>query len=385
MITLLAKIFIKPDNKNPRKSYGTLCSVFGIFLNLVLFGIKYLGGVISGSVSVIADAINNLSDAASSVITLIGFAISGKKADNDHPFGHGRYEYVSGFVVSMVIILMGFELFKGAVKKILNPEPVNTEPIVMVILGIAIVIKLYMAFYNRKIGVKFDSAAMRATSMDSLSDAIATAVVLAVMLVMKFTNLNIDGYCGVLVALFVLYAGYKSAKDTINPILGFSPDKEFLSEVEAIVLSHELIEGVHDIIVHDYGPGRRMISLHVEVPGNISIFEIHEMVDHIEKELDETLHCESVIHMDPVEPDNEELAVMKEKICQLAKQIDSRITIHDFRMVAVDGHTNLVFDAEVPFEVEKKPDAVKAEIEERVEVLEGNFKAVVHIDQSYIR
>ncbi len=385
MITLLARIFIKPDNKNPRKSYGTLCSILGIFLNLVLFGIKYLGGVISGSVSVIADAINNLSDAASSVITLIGFAISGKKADNDHPFGHGRYEYVSGFVVSMVIILMGFELFKGAVKKILNPEPVNTEPIVMLILVIAIAIKLYMAFYNRKIGVKFDSAAMRATSMDSLSDAIATAVVLAVMLVMKFTNLNIDGYCGVLVALFVLYAGYKSAKDTINPLLGFPPDKEFLAEIETIVMTHEMIEGVHDIIVHDYGPGRRMISLHVEVPGNRSIFEIHEMVDHIEKELNETLHCESVIHMDPVEPDNQELASIKEMVCKLIKGIDERITIHDFRMVGADNYTNLVFDADVPFEVEKKTEEVKSEIEELVKKLEGNFRAVVHIDQSYIR
>lgn len=385
MITLLAKIFIKPDNKNPRKSYGTLCSVFGVFLNLVLFAIKYIGGVISGSVSVIADAINNLSDAASSVITLIGFAISGKKADNDHPFGHGRYEYVSGFVVSMVIILMGFELFKGAVKKIINPEPVNTEPIVMVILVIAIAIKLYMAFYNRKIGVKFDSAAMRATSMDSLSDAVATAVVLAVMLVMKFTNLNIDGYCGVLVALFVFYAGYKSAKDTINPLLGFSPDKEFLAGIEAVVMTHEMIEGVHDIIVHDYGPGRRMISLHVEVPGDRSVFEIHEMVDHIEKELNETLHCESVIHMDPVEPDNQELASMKEKICRLVKEVDERITIHDFRMVGADNYTNLVFDAEVPFEVEKKIEEVKLEIEELVKGLEGNFRAVVHIDQSYIQ
>ena len=385
MITLLAKIFIKPDNKNPRKSYGTLCSVFGIFLNLVLFGIKYLGGVISGSVSVIADAVNNLSDAASSVITLIGFAISGKKADNDHPFGHGRYEYVSGFVVSMVIILMGFELFKGAVKKILNPEPVNTEPIVMVILGIAIVIKLYMAYYNRKIGTKYDSAAMRATSMDALSDSVATTVVLAVMLVMKFTNLNIDGYCGVLVALFVLYAGYKSAKDTINPLLGFPPDKGFLAQIEAIVMTHDMIEGVHDIIVHDYGPGRRMISLHVEVPGSRSIFEIHEMVDHIERELNEKLHCESVIHMDPVESDNKELTSMKEILCRLVKGIDERITIHDFRMVGADNYTNLVFDAEVPFEVEKKAEEVKIEIEERVKELEGNFRALVHIDQSYIQ
>lgn len=385
MITLLAKFLIKDrDGSGARKQYGTLCSVVGIVLNIFLFAGKYFAGVISGSVAITADAFNNLSDAGSSFITLVGFVFAGKKADTDHPFGHGRIEYISGFIVSMAIILMGFELLKSSAVKIIHPEEVETGALTIIILAVSVIVKLYMAFYNRRIGKKIDSSAMQATAVDSLSDSAATTVVFVAVLVMRFTGLNIDGICGVLVAFFILYAGYNAAKDTINPLLGFPPEKEFVDEVERIVMSHDMVEGIHDLVVHDYGPGRRMISLHAEVPGNRNIYEIHEMIDHIERELNEKMQCESVIHMDPIETDNEEIFRMKQTVSQLVRQIDNRITIHDFRMVKGPNRSNLVFDAAVPFEVKKTVDEVKKEIEELVEGMEGNYTAVVHIDQSYV-
>ena len=385
MIRLLAHIFIKnKDSGKERKLYGTLCSIVGIVLNVLLFAGKYFAGVISGSVAITADAFNNLSDAGSSFITLVGFIFAGKKPDPDHPFGHGRFEYISGFVVSIAIILMGFELFKSSISKIITPEPVDTGYLAMGILVVSILIKLYMSFYNSRIGKKIDSAAMQATALDSLSDSIATTVVLISMLVMRFAGINIDGYCGLLVALFILYAGYKAAKDTIDPLLGFPPEKEFVEQIENIVMSHDQIVGIHDLVVHDYGPGRRMISLHAEVPGNGNMFEMHDLIDLIERELNEKMQCRTVIHMDPIETDNEEVARMKQEIATLVKGIDERITIHDFRMVTGPTHTNLIFDAVVPFEVERSADEVKREIEQMVRNIDSKYFAVVEIDRSYV-
>lgn len=385
MISLLAHIFIKnKDSGKERKLYGTLCSIVGIVLNVLLFAGKYFAGVISSSVAITADAFNNLSDAGSSFITLVGFVFAGKKPDPDHPFGHGRFEYISGFVVSIAIILMGFELLKSSISKIINPEPVDTGYLAMGILIVSILVKLYMAFYNSRIGKRIDSAAMQATAVDSLSDSVATTVVLIAMLVMRFAGLNIDGYCGLLVALFILYAGYKAAKDTIDPLLGFPPEKEFVEQIENIVLSHEQIVGIHDLVVHDYGPGRRMISLHAEVPGNGNMFEMHDLIDLIERELNEKMQCRTVIHMDPIETDNEEVTRMKQEIATLVRGIDERITIHDFRMVTGPTHTNLIFDAVVPFEVERSADEVKREIEQMVRNINSKYFAVVEIDRSYV-
>lgn len=385
MISLLAHIFIKnKDSGKERKLYGTLCSIVGIVLNVLLFAGKYFAGVISSSVAITADAFNNLSDAGSSFITLVGFVFAGKKPDPDHPFGHGRFEYISGFVVSIAIILMGFELLKSSISKIINPEPVDTGYLAMGILIVSILVKLYMAFYNSRIGKRLDSAAMQATAVDSLSDSIATTVVLIAMLVMRFAGFNIDGYCGLLVALFILYAGYKAAKDTIDPLLGFPPEKEFVEQIENIVLSHEQIVGIHDLVVHDYGPGRRMISLHAEVPGNGNMFEMHDLIDLIERELNEKMQCRTVIHMDPIETDNEEVTRMKQEIAALVRGIDERITIHDFRMVTGPTHTNLIFDAVVPFEVERSADEVKREIEQMVRNIDSKYFAVVEIDRSYV-
>lgn len=388
MIRFLAGIFIN-DKENladqkVRRAYGMLCSIVGIALNVLLFAGKYLAGVLSGSIAITADAFNNLSDAGSSIITLIGFKFSGMKPDADHPFGHGRIEYVSGLGVAMLIILMGFELLKSSIEKIRNPQPVEVSALTVTILIISICVKLYMAYYNRSMGRKIHSEAMRATATDSISDSFATAAVLIAMASAASGGMNIDGWCGGIVAVFVLYAGYTAAKETLNPLLGQAPDKGFVEEIEEIVMSHPEIIGIHDLVVHNYGPGRSMISLHAEVPGNGDIFELHDKIDHIEKELKSRLNCEAVIHMDPLEVDNEKVQEMK---TALEEKISSRfpgVTIHDFRMVQGASHTRLVFDALVPFEFEMTNEEVKKGIEILVESNWDNCFAVVEVEQSYV-
>lgn len=385
MITILAGIFIKNKNEaDSRKQYGTLCSIVGICLNIFLFIGKYIAGVISGSVAIMADAFNNLSDAGSSFVTLVGFLFAGKKPDPGHPFGHGRFEYISGFVVSIAILLMGFELLKCSVVKIIHPEPVDTSVLAMLILVVSVLVKLYMAFYNHTISKRIDSSAMAATAVDSLSDAVATTVVLAAMLVMRFAGVNIDGIGGVIVALFILYAGFNAAKETLDPLLGLPPEQDFVNQIEKIVMAHEMVEGIHDLVVHDYGPGRRMISLHAEVPGNRDIYEIHDLIDRIERELNEKLVCEAVIHMDPVQTDNEEVVRLKKIIAHRVQQLDERITIHDFRMVVRADCKILMFDAMVPFEVKMSVEEAKEKIEQLVQEIDSGYTAVVHIDQSYL-
>lgn len=387
MITILSKIFLrnrKITEDNNRKAYGLLCGILGIFLNVILFIIKYIAGAISGSVAIVADAFNNLSDAGSSFITLVGFIFSGKKPDYDHPFGHGRFEYVSGFVVSMVIIMMGVELIKSSVDKILHPQTVEDSAIAIAVLIVSILVKLYMCFYNHSIGKKISSTAMLATATDSLSDSIATTVVLLSIIIMKFFSINVDGYCGVIVALFILYAGFNAAGDTISPILGKAPEPEFVEQIENMVLAHKEVAGVHDLVVHDYGPGRVMISLHAEVDGNGNIFELHDAIDRIENELSERLDCEAVIHLDPIETNNEEIKKIKVKVADKLKEINKNITIHDFRMVTGNTHTNLIFDVVVPYEMKENNSEVKEIVLKKVKELDEKYVAVIHIDRSYI-
>ncbi len=387
MITILSKFFLRDkditDSKG-RKSYGTLCSVLGIVLNFILFALKYFAGFISGSVAIMADAFNNLSDAGSSFITLIGFVFAGKKPDTEHPFGHGRFEYLSGLFVALIIVLMGFELIKSSFDKIIHPEDVDTSVLAMGILVISILVKLYMFFYNNKIGKKINSSAMKATATDSLGDSVATAVVLIAMIVMRFTNINIDGYCGILVAMFIIYAGYGAAKETISPLLGSLPDEELVESIQEIVMAHDEVCGIHDLVVHDYGPGRIMISLHAEVPGDGNIFELHDAIDRIEKELSEKLYCEAVIHLDPVETNNVVVKEIKALVAKKIKIINPAITIHDFRIVTGPTHTNLIFDAVMPYEVKMSPDELKMEIEKMVKTINPEYYSVVHIDRTYI-
>ena len=388
MIGLLAKKFIKNHkeygNTEVRHAYGVLCGAVGVILNIILFGIKLAAGFISGSVAVMADAFNNLSDAGSSIITMVGFKMAGHKPDPEHPFGHGRIEYVTGLVVSMIIILMGVELLKSSFNKIRNPEELSYSLAAMGILIISVLVKLYMYAYNKSISDKISSAAMCATAMDSFTDSIATAVVLLSMLIGYFTGLNIDGWCGLLVSAFVLYAGITSAKDTIDPLLGSKPDPEYVKLIEKYVTSNEGILGIHDLVIHDYGPGRVMISLHAEVPSDGNLLELHDTIDNIEQRLNTVLGCESVIHMDPVVVNDEMTDRMKRLCTLIAKSVDESFTIHDFRMVKGPTHTNLIFDVVVPFDSLKSPEEAVSEIQKKISELPGNHFGVVKADRPYV-
>lgn len=387
MVTLLTKLFIKNnDLKDPkvRTRYGTICGALGICLNIFLFVFKYFAGVLSGSIAITADAFNNLSDAGSSIVTLIGFKMADKKPDLEHPFGHGRIEYISGFIVSIVIILMGLELFKSSVSKITNPENIDSSIVIILILVISILVKIYMYLYNKKISKKIDSAAMKATALDSLSDSVATLVVLISIFIYKLTGLNIDGISGILVSIFILFSGYNAAKETISPLLGNKPDKQFIDEIIKIVMSHKEITGVHDLIVHDYGPGRVIVSLHAEVPGNSDIFEIHDCIDRIENELNEKLKCESVIHMDPIALDDKKVVFMRKEVAKIVKSFNNRLSIHDFRMVEGTTHNNLIFDVVVPLDLKLDYDYIKNEMEKLIKAKWHDCYAVIKVEKSYI-
>lgn len=387
MIILLAKRFIpnydQVSRPEVRQRYGVLCGVVGIVLNIFLFGGKLLAGVLSGSIAIMADAFNNLSDAGSSVVSLLGFHMAAQKPDSDHPFGHGRLEYISGLVVSMLIILMGAELFKSSVGEILEPGEVFFRPLSLAVLVASICVKLYMSYYNRAVGKKIDSAAMRATATDSISDVFATTAVLISAVVGYLTDLRIDGWCGLLVACFILYAGIRAAMDTVNPLLGQPPEPEFVQAVEQLVLSHKEIVGLHDLIVHDYGPGRVMITLHAEVPAQGDLLELHDVVDTVEGELSEKMHCIATIHMDPVVNDAATNEV-RQQVAELVQTVNPNITIHDFRMVRGTTHTNLIFDALVPFGLKESDKEIAKQIKLLVRQMKGNYFAVVRVEKGYV-
>lgn len=388
MITFLASLFIK-DSKNykepsVRQAYGVLSGAVGIGLNILLFFGKWLAGTISGSIAIIADAFNNLSDAGSSIITLIGFRLSGQEPDPEHPFGHGRMEYISGLLVSVAILVMGFELIGSSIGKLRSPEPIESSALVFGILIASILVKLYMFFYNHSLSKKIESAAMKATSVDSLSDTVATTLVLIETLISKYTGLLLDGWFGILVGLFILYTGGSTLKETIDLLLGQPPKQEFIDEVKEIVLGHSMVHGVHDLIVHDYGPGRVMISLHAEVDVNGDIQDIHEQIDHIEHELQEKLHCSATIHMDPIVTDDKEVLAMKAKVEEMVHFLDESFSMHDFRMVKGSTRTNLIFDVEVPRKTSYTDNEIVNWLKERIHELPGSkYFAVIQIDHEY--
>lgn len=387
MIRLFAKLFIKDykDYKKPavRTAYGVLSGIVGIVLNIILFTGKFIAGSLSGSISITADAFNNLSDAASSIITLVGFKMANQKPDPDHPFGHGRIEYVSGLIVAMLILLMAFELIQGSVDKILHPKAIQANTITVVILIASILIKLYMSYYNRSLAKKINSTSLRATAADSISDSISTLVVLICTLIFKFLNVNLDAYAGILVGAFIFYTGINAAKETINPLLGQSPDEEFVKQISDFVMKNPLVLGIHDLIVHDYGPGRVMISLHAEVPASGNILEIHDMIDNIEHELSKTLDCHVVIHMDPVQNDDELTITLKKEILSILYDIDPIITMHDFRIVTGPTHTNLIFDIVIPFGYHINDQDLQALIQSEVTKVNSTYFTVIDIDKEY--
>ena len=388
MITLLSKIFI-PDRDNVaspavRRAYGALCSIVGISLNVLLFALKYIAGMLAGSIAVTADAFNNLSDAGSSVITLLGFRLAAKKPDPGHPFGHGRIEYISGVAVSIIIIVVGVQLGLESIDKIRSPEPVDAGLLPMLILAASICVKGYMYFYNRAIGKKINSPGMRATASDSLSDSVATLVVLISMLITRFTSVNIDGWSGAAVALFIIWSGFSAARDTLDPLLGRAPDPELVRRICDIVMAHPEVLNVHDLVVHDYGPGRLMVSLHAEVPGNGDIFELHDVIDTAEYELQKELGCAAVIHMDPISTDDSKVSRMCAELKEAVDGMGYNITIHDFRIVDGPTHTNVIFDAVLPLDCPLSEDEAKSALETLVRSLWDNTHPKVHIDRPFV-
>ncbi len=389
MIRFLAKRLIadydNPSSPKVRQAYGILCGAVGICFNLLLFAGKFFAGLISNSIAITADAFNNLSDAGSSVITLIGFHMAGQKPDLQHPFGHGRIEYVSGLVVAGAILIMAFELIKTSLEKIIHPEAVDFQPVSLIILAVSIGVKLYMSSYNRSTGEKIDSAAMKATALDSLSDALSTSVVLVASIIGHFTSLNIDGWCGIAVGLFIFYAGFQAAKDTLNPLLGQAPNPEFIQNIRDITLAHPEILGIHDMLVHDYGPGRQMVSLHCEVSSSGDILLLHDAIDNIERELRSKLHCDAVIHMDPIQDKDEETVKIHHEVLELIHKINPLISIHDFRMVKGNTHTNLIFDVMIPVDYPTPPKVLTKQIELMVQEQHPDFYTVITVDRDYAR
>ena len=386
MITFLSKLFIK-NNKNytdseVRGKYGLLCAVWGIVLNLLLFAAKMVAGVLSNSVSVLADAFNNLSDAGSSLVTLFGFKAASKKADSDHPFGHGRYEYIAGLVVSVLIVVMGVEFIKSSVDKIISgTNDTSFSLLTAGILVASILVKVYICIFNKSIGKKISSPALLATGTDALSDCIATFVIIASAIISHFTGFAADGWCGLVVSLMIIAAGMNAARETINPLLGQPPSKEFVDSVEKILMAHDEIVGLHDLVVHDYAPGHVMISVHAEISDKSDLVEAHELIDNVERELAEKLSCEAVIHMDPISTDDERVNEVKQKVCEVLAAIHEDVTIHDFRMVDGNTLTNLIFDVVVPFEVKMDKDEIKKETDRLVKTIDKKYNAVVDIDR----
>ena len=389
MIKLLTKLFIKnsDDVKNPevRAAYGNLSGIVGIFLNICLFAAKLVAGILSSSISVTADAFNNLSDAGSSVVTFLGFKLANKPADKEHPFGHGRYEYVAGLGISVFILLVGFELIKSSFEKIINPEAQTSVTLISIVILIASVcVKFWMFCFNKILSKKINSAALKATATDSLTDCIATTIVLVGLVISNYFNITIDGYLGIAVSIFIFIAGVNTFRDSMSPLLGNPPEQEFVDEIRQTVLSYEIVVGIHDMIVHDYGPGRCIISLHAEVPCDEDILKAHDAIDLIEKELGNKFNCMATIHMDPVAADDEYTLDLKVRVADKMCEINPEFSIHDFRIVHGQTHTNVIFDLVIPHSCKANKSELQKIASEKITEIDSRLIAVMHIEKSFI-
>lgn len=387
MIELLARLFIRnsrhTDDPRVRTAYGMLCSAVAITLNILLAAAKFVVGTLAGSVSITADAMNNLSDVGSGALTLVGFRLSGKKPDLEHPFGHGRIEYVMGLVIAGLILYAGIDALRGAAGKLLHPEAMEFTWAAVAVLALSILVKIYMSVFYRRIGRKIGSTAMEMSGADALNDTISTALTLVCLLVYKFTGLDLDAYAGIVVAVLLLKTGYEGGKETLGQLLGQRPSAELAEKVRQIVLSYPEVLAIHDLVIHDYGPGRCHVSLHAEVDGEGNIYELHEAIDRAMSELDHKLSCFSVIHMDPVDTKNERLAEMREETVQLLRSIDPVLSLHDFRMVPGKHRTNLVFDVLVPFGYKLSDEDVRKAVRAAVEERHPDCRCIIQIDKSY--
>ncbi|NYB72555.1 cation transporter [Sedimentibacter hydroxybenzoicus DSM 7310] len=388
MIKFLVKRFVR-DYENVRdpgvrESYGIFGSIVGIIANAVLSIGKIAVGTIFNSISIIADGVNNLSDAGSSVVTLIGFKISGKPADKEHPFGHARIEYLTGLAVGAIIILLGVELIKSSFDKIRNPEQLNFSWVMVFVLILSIIIKLWLSYFNYKLGERISSTAMKASASDARNDVISTAAVLISVFIFKITGYTIDGYIGMLVALFILYSGISILKDILNPLLGEMPEPDFIESIENKILSYEGIINIHDLVVHNYGPNRYFATVHAEVDANEDILKCHDVIDNIERDFARELDINLVIHLDPVITDDKETNHLRNLTEKIVKEIDERLSIHDFRVVKGETHTNLIFDVLVPVGFEMKISELVNSIEKNIQKEDRHYYAVVTIDRNYV-
>ncbi|MCR1934326.1 cation diffusion facilitator family transporter [Clostridium tepidum] len=386
LVIKFVKNYKNTDNKQVRDSYGYLASVVGILANIFLFIVKISVGLISNSIAVTADAFNNLSDAASSIITFLGFKLASKPADKKHPFGHGRIEYISGLVVSFMVLLVGFEFIKSSFNKIINPSAVNFQWIPFLLILFSIIVKLWLSGFNKYIGNTINSGALKASSLDALSDVITSSSVALSLLLAKWISFPIDGYFGILVSLFILYSGISLIKETLDPLLGEAPDEKLVSEIIEKVMSYDLIMGVHDLIVHNYGPGRCIASIHAEVPSNESIVKIHEVIDKAESEISKELDILLVIHMDPINLDNKEIAYTRNEVAKILDEFPIIKSMHDFRIVGENDYKNLIFDIVIDHSFNLTPkleDKLKKDIDNSIKKLHPKYNTIITIDRDF--
>ena len=387
MIKFLVKKFISDyenvSDSKVRERYGVLGGILGIICNFVLFVLKLAVGTLMNSIGIISDAFNNLSDTASSLIVILGTKLSNMHADEEHPFGHGRIEYISSLIVSFIIMLVGFELLKSSVSKIFSPQPVTFSLPLLIILAASVLVKLWMASYNRWLSGQIGSGVLRATAVDSLVDAISTSIVVISIIAGRYLSFPLDAVVGAVFSLLVIYSGFGIAKDTVDVLLGTAPDMETVDKITEKIMGAEGIVGVHDLIVHDYGPGRKMASVHAEVPDTADIVKIHELIDRLEQEISRELGVHTVIHMDPITSGCQLTEKTKSEVLEIVTSIDSRMGIHDFRMTDGENNVNLIFDLEMPFDLQKNKDKILSDIKEKLSEKDNRYAAVITVDSKY--
>lgn len=389
MNTLLYKWFIKDyqDTKNPavRENYGKLAGVVGVISNLFICMIKIIAGLLSSSISIIADGINNLADAASSIITLVGFKLAAMPEDEEHPYGHARIEYIAGLIVSIIIIFVGFSLGKESVNNIFNPVDVTYSNLTIGILVVSIALKLWQAFFNYSVGKKIDSSALKATATDSRNDCLATTAVLISAIIWKITGVSLDAYLGVVVALFIILSGMMLIKETTSPLLGEGPDEDLVKEIGEMAMSYDGVLGIHDLVVHNYGPGKIFASIHIEVDADGDIMEMHDLVDNIEKNLSESLHIHAVAHMDPIKLDCPVVEEIKEPLQKCIEGIEGVRNMHDLRCVPGPTHTNIIFDLVMEHSCSLSQKEIVAKVNDTIKEINENYFVVITFDKMYTK
>ena len=388
MFELLSRIFVK-DYKNTRdikvrESYGTFISVFSIFLNILLVIIKLIISFVTNSISIRTDALNNLSDVGSNVATLFGFKLANKHADKDHPYGHGRMEYISGMIVAFLIVYMGITAFIDAIKKIINPEELSFSYVAIIVLLISISIKLLMFYMNKKAGKLIESETLLAACQDSLNDSIMTFTTLLSLLIFKFTGFNLDAIIGLVVSIFILKSGFEIFSNVMSTILGKAPDPELIKDIENTIMAHEEIHGIHDLMLHDYGLTQRFLTLHAEIDCHANIMDIHDEIDNLEKNILNKFGIMTTIHMDPVDQNDERTKELKKVVVNIVKNINPAYNIHDFRIVSGPSHTNMIFDVLLPIDDETAHEKIKEQIESAVKAYNANLYCVMEIEHSYV-